>query len=83
MPPSYPLWECPSKASSQLMSTQDQGSFQPAGRRVEPSSVCHCVPRLKKKKTLSHSLFSVFCTDWQLRCWLPVTSAGWLVIGCP
>lgn len=60
MPPSYPLWECPSKASSQLMSPQDQGSFQPAGRRVEPSSVCHRVPRLKEKKKRCPTPFSLF-----------------------
>lgn len=57
MPPLYPLWECPSKAISQLMSTLDQVSFQPAGRRVRPSSVCHGVTHLKNAVPLPFLCF--------------------------
>lgn len=57
MPPLYLLWECPSKAISQLMSALDQVSFQPAGRRVRPSSVCHSVTHLKNAVPLPFLCF--------------------------
>lgn len=81
MPPSYSLWECPSKASSQLMSTLDQASFQPAGRRVEPSLVRRCVARLKNAVPLP---FLCFLRQLAALLLAPKSRqlAGWLSAAC-